>query len=56
MRRAKQRSIPKSSNSIINYIIRLMVSPLKYMDLFLIRRPDAHRIASGFYFCGVKET
>jgi len=28
--------------------------PLKYLDLFLVRRPNAHTIASGLYFLGRK--
>lgn len=47
--------IPKSYLRPINYMIRWMVSPLKYLDLFLIDKKDAHKIASGLYFFGVKK-
>jgi len=46
--------IPMSYSRPINFLIRWIVSPLKYLDLFLIRKKDAYKIASGFYFYGRK--
>ncbi len=31
-----------------------MTTPFKYLDWWLVRRPEAHRIAAGFYFWGQK--
>jgi SAM-dependent methyltransferase len=31
-----------------------LLSPLRFLDVLLVRRPHAHRSASGFYFVGRK--
>jgi len=48
--------IPKSSNFIISFVIRLIVSPIKFLDIFLIKNPAAIKMAAGFYFCGKKSS
>ena len=38
----------------VRSLVGWALSPVRFLDALLIRRPHAHRAASGFYFIGVK--
>lgn len=44
----------KTLSKIAKTIALILLSPLKYIDLYLIQRQDSEKIASGFYFLGKK--
>jgi SAM-dependent methyltransferase len=39
---------------ILKFIVAWLIFPLKYLDLILAKRKNAHRIAAGVYFLGKK--
>jgi len=40
---------------IIRNLLKVVVSPLKYIDRFIIHKKDTCILASGFYFYGIKQ-
>ncbi len=38
----------------VRSLVGWALSPVRFLDALLLRRPHAHRAASGFYFIGVK--
>jgi len=38
----------------VRSLVGWILSPVRFLDALLLRRPHAHRAASGFYFLGVK--
>lgn len=42
--------------ALFKNIAKVLVSPLKYLDYFLISRPDVYNVTGGMYFLGRKES
>jgi SAM-dependent methyltransferase len=45
---------PRFMRQIVALAVAWLTTPVKYLDLFLARSPEARRIASGLYFLGTK--
>jgi SAM-dependent methyltransferase len=48
---------PKSAffKFVFKNSMKILVAPLKYLDYFLLSRPDVSKVAGGMYFLGRKE-
>lgn len=47
--------INKFLNKIAKNITKIFVSPLKYLDVFLVEKPNTYKVASALYFHGKKK-
>ena len=39
---------------VAKYTMQILLFPLKYVDRWVMRKQDAHIVASGFYYLGIK--